>query len=341
MLSSDTIAASLINFHHQQTEKIEVFWIESTSSRQQMLEELAKRFTELPILVARVNRDRFNDPNGVSDDLNLTIIENKDWFTAKVREQVINCQKFSLVLISKSPLSIPQSSSPVTLPDWFPQWPCEILTAEVKSVFAAITLSLGSPDIPHLAINSAFFKLEQALCSRLNMIAQLDPSAANAMMATINAAGGGVPPSITDLVARSSQGIRVRSSSEFRPGGSKNSDFIVSQFARVWRDCCPTNRQTLATDVSVALGLNSTSGVYPQYSLMALLTRGKESFSTTPSHITFSRNLLVTISDVVQFVNGIHHTDEFPQFPAMLTITFAKDLAISCDVASLTLSQLI
>lgn len=338
MLSPDTIAASLIQFHHQQTEKIEVFWIEATSSRQELSAELVTRFTGLPILVALVNKNRFHDANGVSDDLNLTIQENEAWFAPENRELVGDRQKFSLVLVSKRPLGIPQLSSPVTLPDWFPQWPCEILTAEVKSVFSAITLTLGSPDIPQSAINSALFELEQALCHRLHVVSQSNPTAANAFMTVVGT--GQAPVNVADLIASSRQGLLARSGSEFRPGGAIDSDFVVSHFARVWRDCPPMQRQKLATDASEALGLSPACSVDPQYSLTALLSRGKEKFLATPAHITFSRNLMVTVSDVVQFVNGIHHADEFPQFPAVLTITFAKDLARSCRAAASTLGQL-
>jgi hypothetical protein len=338
MLSSDTIATSLIRFHEQQTEKIEVFWIEAASSRQQLMSELTAHFSGRPILVALVNKDRFHDANGVSDDLNLTIQENDAWFNPENRNLVRDCQKFSLVLVSKRPLGIPQLSSPVTLPDWFPQWPCEILTAEVKSVFSSITLSLGSPDIPQSAISSALFELERTLCNRLQVVTQSTPIAANALMAVVGT--GLAPVNVTDLIASSAQGQQARIGSEFRPGGGIDSGFIVSHLARVWRDCPPAQRQSLATHASVALGLSHASSVDPQYSLTALLSRGKEKFSATPAHITFSRNLMVMVSDAVQFVNGIHHADEFPQFPAVLTITFARDLANSCRTAASTLGRI-
>lgn len=332
MLSPETIADSLLRFHRRQTEKIEVFWIEATSSRQQLVADLAARLAGHPIMVAPVAPNRFQDANGVSDDLSLTIQENPAWCTPQARELVAEHLRFSLVLVSKRPLGIPQLSSPVSLPDWFPQWPGEILVANVQSVFAAITLSLGSPDIPQAAINSALFELEQALCHRLKEVANLMPAAANALMGLVGT--GAAPTNVVDLVASSSRGLQARSGFEFRPGGGIDSGFIVSHFARVWRDCQPTNRHTLANHASAAMGLGPACGVDAQYGLTALLSRGKEKFTTTPAHITFSRNLMVTVSDAVQFVNGIHHADEFPQFPAVLTITFAKNLAASCRAAA-------
>ncbi|OQS47706.1 hypothetical protein B0T49_12170 [Chromobacterium violaceum] len=339
MLSPSTIADSLIRFHQQQTEDIEAFWIESADSRQKLVAELQVRTEGLPIVVTTVTRDLFVDPNGIVDDLSKTIHENKIWFSPERRELVIRDQKFSIVLVSKRPLGVPQLSSPVSLPDWFPLWPNRLLTANIKSVFSSITLTLASPDIPQAAINNALFELEQSLCNRLEAILRSFPSAADQLMAEV-AISASAPSNLAALIASSKSGLQSRTGDEFRPGGAANSGFIVSQLARIWRDCPPKDRQVLAAHVAKALGLSEASAIDIQFSLMALLTRGKEKLSTVPAHITFSRNLMVTLSDVVQFTNGIHHADEFPQFPAVLTITFAKELASLCRNAARTINHL-
>lgn len=339
MLSPPTITDSLIRFHQQQTEDIEAFWVESSGSRQQLVPELQALTEGRPILVTTVGSGRFADPDGIVDDLSLTIQENEAWFTPARRELIIRDQKFSIVLVSKRPLGVPQLSSPVSLPDWFPLWPSRLLTANIKSVFSSITLSLASSDIPEAAINNALFMLEHATSNRLAAVLQSTPTAANQLMAAI-ANSPSAPASIAGLVASSKAGCQLRTGDEFRPGGAGDSDFIVSQLARVWRDCPPKDRQKLATHAADALGLSDASAIDTQFSLMSLLTRGKEKLPTTPARITFCRNLLGTVSDVVQFINGRHHADEFPQFPAVLTITFATELANSCRRAARTISQL-
>jgi hypothetical protein len=322
MLNPSTIAQSLIRLHQDQTEKIEAFWVETSGSRQQLKTELSALFFGHPILVALVEKDRFDDPNGVCDELNLTIQENREWFTSDIRQLIGEQQKFSLILVSKRPLAVPQMSSPVELPDWFPQWPSQILTTEVKSILSSITMSLASLEIPQAAINGALFDLERELCRRLQLTAQAMPTAANELMAVVGT--GAAPTTVANLIESSTQGLQSR--------------FIVSHLARVWRDCQPVQRQSLAAHASKALGLSPASQIPAQYSLTTLLTRGKEKFPTIAAHLTFSRTLLVTVSDVVQFVNGIHHADEFPHFPAVLT--FAKDLVKSCSSAASALSQL-
>jgi hypothetical protein len=104
MLSPQTISDSLIRFHQQQTADIEAFWVESSTSRQELVSALNSLTEGRPILVAPVAKGRFIDPDGVTDDLNVTILENEDWFTPVRREQIIRDQKFSIVLVSKRPL---------------------------------------------------------------------------------------------------------------------------------------------------------------------------------------------------------------------------------------------
>ena len=339
MLSPSTIADSLRSFHQEQNEDIAAFWIESTSSRRQLAAELQSLTEDLPVLVTTVVRDRFTDPNGIVDDLSLTIKENEAWFTPERRELVIRDQKFSVVLVSKRPLGVPQISSPVSLPDWFPLWPGRLLTANITSVFSSITISLASQDLPLAAINSALFALEQSLCDRLEAVLRSAPFASEPLMAVVSGSASS-PASLADLIASSRKGLQSRTGDEFRPGGAADSGFIVSKLSRIWRDSHPNTRQKLAEHTAEALGMSETCTIDIQFSLTALLTRGKEKLPTVPDHIKFSRNLMVTVSDVVQFINGIHHADEFPQFPAVLTITFATELANSCHKAARTINAL-
>jgi hypothetical protein len=339
MLSPQTIAASLIRFHEEQTEDIEAFWVESSTSRQELVSELDALVEGLPILVATVAKGRFADPDGVVDDLNVTILDNEEWFTPTRRELIVRDEKFSIVLVSKRPLGVPQLSSPVELPDWFPLWPSRLLTTNIKSVYASITLSLASQDIPEAAINDAMFELEKALGARLESVIQSSATAIDQLQAAI-ANHKDAPTSVVGLVASSKEALKSRTGAEFRPGGSVGSDFIVSHLARLWRDCPPKDRQSLATSAAEALGLNGATSVALHFSLMSLLARGKESLTDTPAGVTFCRNLMGIVSDAVQFINARHHADEFPEFAAVLTISFATELAISCRKSAQTISEL-
>lgn len=339
MLNPETIADSLIRFHQEQTEDIEAFWIESSTSRNELVSALDSLTEDLPILVATVAKGRFTDPDGVVDDLNVTILENEKWFTPLRRELIVRDEKFSIVLVSKRPLGVPQLSSPVELPDWFPLWPSRLLTANIKSASASITLSLASQDISEIAINTAMYELERALSTRLESVMQASAAAVNGLQVAI-ANHKDAPSSVAGLLASSKAAVQLRTGGEFRPGGGVGSDFIVSQLARLWRDCPPKDRESLATFAAQALGLDGSTVIDLQFSLMSLLTRGRENLAETPTGITFCRNLMGIVSDAVQFINARHHADEFPEFPAILTVGFATELAISCRKAAHSIAGL-
>ena len=329
MLSPQTIANSIIRFHQEQTEDVEAFWIESSTSRSELVSELTSLTDGFPILVAVVTKGRFTDPDGVFDDLNATILENEEWFTSNRRELIVRDEKFTIVLVSKRALGVPQLSSPVELPDWFPLWPSRLLTANIKNANSGITLSLASPDISEIAINTAMYELEKALSERLESVMKASPAAVSNLEVAI-ANHKDAPASIASLVATSKAAMPSRSAGEFRPGGGLGSDFVVSQLARLWRDCPPKDREALAASAAQALGLDTTTAVDLQFSLMSLLSRGRENLADTPTGIIFCRNLMGLVSDAVQLINARHHADEFPEFPATLTISFATQLAISC-----------
>jgi hypothetical protein len=112
----------------------------------------------------------FDDANGIIDELARTIEAYRSWFAEQMRSAVIRDQKFSLALISKAPLGVPQLSSPVALPNWFPAWPEQLITVKITSIAHSIDLSLAFPDVPIALINSALLDLERALCERLDAV---------------------------------------------------------------------------------------------------------------------------------------------------------------------------
>jgi len=40
------------------------------------------------------------------------------------------------------------------------------------------------------------------------------------------------------------------------------------------------------------------------------------------------------LSHAIQFTNAVHHAGDYPNFPALLTIAWARDIARSCKAAA-------
>lgn len=339
MLSTRTFSDHIRRLHNDRADGIAAYWLEETGSRNELARALTEDLCGLAVMPAIVKGGDFDDANGVIDDLARTIEGNREWFTEQMRSAVIRDQKFTLALISKAPLGVPQLSSPVKLPDWFPAWPDRLITVKIISITHSLDLSLASPDVPISLINSALLDLERALCNRLDAIRIKERRKLEPLFAR---AGGSRGVTDQDELIKKARGLAyARSPDDFRPGGGADSPHIVSMLFRLWWDCSPGNLHELAKLLAEALDIEGCIAFHANYSLGSLLTRTtRPPPSKTPPGVMFARNILVSLSHAIQFTNAAHHAGDYPNFPAMLTITYARDIARSCSSAANCLSAL-
>lgn len=332
MMKPKIIADYLKKTHQEGGSGVAAYWLDESASRSELVLYLTAEFIGFPILVATVPKNAFDDPNGIIDDLARLISDNSSWFVETNRAAIIRDQKFSLVLVSKRPLGVPQISSPVTLPDWFPLWPSTLLTVKIRSVNELVDISIGSKEVPIASINSALYQLEGALCRRFQSTYARDPAAS----AKLRDRFKGTPAAdLTSLISRPLASRSSGSPDDFRPGGGVTSSYVVSHLFRQWWACSNEKLHDLSVDIAEALGIKSASNIGAQFCLASLLTRTvKPTLSETPVGVVFSRNALVSLAHSIQFTNAHHHGSDYPNFNAVLTISYAQDLANSCRRAA-------
>jgi hypothetical protein len=333
MLSTDTICDYIRRLHTERAAGIAAYWLEETDSRGDLSRALSQNLSDLAVMPAIVRRGNFDDANGVIDDLARTIEASRPWFSEQMRKVVIRDQKFSLALISKAPLGVPQLSSPVSLPDWFPAWPEQLITVKIISIAHSIDLSLASTDVPVALINSALLNLERSLCKRLDAVQSTNAAKLTALL--VRAGGSGGAPDPTKFLSMARAAATASSPEDFRPGGGTESPHIVSMLFRLWWDCSPGKLHDLAKSLAEALDLANNTAIEAQYALGTLLTRtNRPPPSKTPPGVLFARNALVSLSHAIQFTNAVHHAGDYPNFPATLVIEYARDIARSCNSAA-------
>lgn len=333
MLSTRTLSDYIRRLHTERSDGIAAYWVEENGSRNECARALSHDLSNIAVMPAIVRGGDFDDANGIIDDLARTIECNRAWFTEQMRSAVIRDQKFSLALISKAPLGVPQLSSPVTLPDWFPAWPERLITVNIRSISHSIDLSLASPDVPIAMINSALLDLERAVCARLNVVLSSDPEKLTQLFKRAGGSGGALDP--VKLITKAKSAAETHSPDDFRPGGSAGSPHMVSMLFRLWWSCALDNLHELAKLLAEALDITDDANIQAQYSLGSLLTRTNKPLpSQTPPGVMFARNVLVSLSHAIQFTNAAHHAGDYPNFPAMLTIAYARDIAQSCKGAA-------
>lgn len=333
MFSPSTLSAYIRRLHNERSAGISAYWVEETGSRTELALALSQDLSDIAVMPAIVKGGDFDDANGIIDDLARTIEGNRSWFTEQMRNAVIRDQKFSLALISKAPLGVPQLSSPVSLPDWFPAWPERLITVNITSIAHSIDLSLASPDVPISLINSSLLELERALCERLSFVLNTDAGKLSPLF--VRAGGSGGAPDPAKILTKARSEAAAREPDEFRPGGGAESPYVVSMLFRLWWNCSLGDLHQLSQVLAEALDIAGDGAIEAQYSLGSLLTRTtKPPLSKTPPGVTFARNALVSLSHAIQFTNAAHHAGDYPNFPAQLTITYARDIARSCKAAA-------
>jgi hypothetical protein len=338
MLSSESIAHEIVRFHSSAPTQISAFWLETSGSRSDLILEINTLLGDLPIMVVSVPSGAFEDANGIIDDLSNVINSNRDWFTAKRNLAIERDSKFSLVLLSKRPLGIPQVSSPVPLPDWFPCWSGQLLTVVVKSVSNRLSVSLGSPDVPIRQLKAALFELDMALRDRLRSRFKID-TAPWTRFADRPAAGWRAAD-LAELVLRPLE-LQANGADDFRPSGGRESPYVVSLLFRLWCDCSHDNLHSLAVDFAGALGMLEASSVPLRFSLPSLLGRPfKPKLADTPRGVVFSRDAILISSQSLQLFNASSHSGDYPPFPAIVTISFVEHLAQACRDSALAIRDL-
>ena len=333
MLSTRTLSDYIRRLHTERVDAIAAYWLEEAGSRNELAQALSEDLSNLAVMPAIVKGGDFDDANGIIDDLARTIESNRIWFTEQMRNAMIRDQKFTLVLISKAPLGVPQLSSPVALPDWFPVWPERLITVNITSIAHSIDLSLGSPDVPIALINSALLDLERALCERLDAVRSRDPGKLAPLFQRASSSVGA--PDTAALISKARMAAGACSAKDFRPGGGSESPHMVSILFRLWWDCSPGDLHDLSKLLAEALDIANDATLQAQYSLGSILTRTtRPPPSKTLPGVMFARNALVSLSHAIQFANATHHAGDYPNFPAMLTIAYARDIARSCKAAA-------
>ncbi len=317
---------------------IRAYWLEVSSPRSRFVADLSAELADLPVLVLPVSTGEFEDPNGMSDDLNGVLNRCRDWFSHEHVDLVIREERLSIVLVSKRPLGVPQISSPVELPDWFPVWPGHLLSVTIERVNDSVGVSIGSNDVPISDLKGALFDLEGALRDRLEHVYRSSQDSWARLCAH-----PGTGWSASDFAARVFQDSRslVGERRDFRPGGGRESPYIVSFLHRMWCDCSHNGLHAIACDLADALAIGGRGSVPLQFSLPSLVARPfKPPLADTPRGIVFSRNVILLSAQSIQLCNAASHADGYPRFPAILTIGYVSHLAQSCSDAARYLSDI-
>lgn len=303
-----------------------VFWISLSEGSRDDFAAALIGVREHRFLVPIVMRAaRFTDANAVMSDLARTILENKDKFDAARDAGCVG--SVAILLIAKEELRLPQVSSPVDLPDWFPNGGgkttyCRICdlgqTAEVVLLNAAEARTDDMAD--------ALFYLERALADRL---ATGDPASVEKLLKRATKSGGLSAGLLVTLQGHADHIKSVKSPRGYRPSVADGKG-LAAQLILIILKTPSSEWSAVAHELADALQLDDFDDIGSN--LLAILFRpiGKQRISVRNAHL-----IMLSVFGAYQFITGAAHAGEYPKLPATLIYSVSVDLRRSIRAATM------
>jgi hypothetical protein len=310
---------SLINgIPWEEGASIRVLWLKADGvSRTQLAEEI-KSDEEHAILPVILRSALFISSNALMADLAKLISQHEDAFQA-LKE--IQFTKLTIVIVSNDRLSLPQASSPVCLPQWFPILGGREVIVRISDVFDTAELEPlngESSRIEQLA--SSLFDIESALVSRLEAMVKLDDRAIRSLIDTLNKdePAASVPTALAMYKLHLSD---VKVPRAYRPGAKSKKSLLSKLIYQVIKSS-PDGAAAFSKKLACALGYSQSIQIKP--SLFAVMLRPSVSLTVAETNCHFG---ILAFYQAYQLMNAAAHAGEYPSYPASLVLANAKDLA--------------
>ncbi|MEV5429271.1 hypothetical protein [Streptomyces sp. NPDC052701] len=297
------------------------FWFQVRGDRADYARELQEHLAGNAVVVLIVRRAPFDNVNAVLDDFVVLLEENQEACEKYLTGDAATDRR-AVVLLARNTLQLPQVSSPVRLPAWFPRLGGRTPSVIIEDLTWRAEAPLNTAEAAIGELCQLLFELEGALLDRLHSVCAQKKAETASFWDQVRREGDG--PSFNDFLA----GVRrarheVRNSSSYRPSVREGSSLV----ARIWgkaQATSPDGLSRLGKSFARALALPESADTSWHRSIVAVLFRPS---ALPPSdQQAFATNILVTIGAVCQMITAAAHADAYPSYPVPLIRSMSFDL---------------
>lgn len=330
----ERLAENVIARFQESNSEIAAYWMKVDGNREEYATRVQQALSNLPIVVLIVRDASFNNPNAIAADLVGILEANREACEAVLFPEPLslNC---GVILLGRTPLSVPQSSSPVRLPRWFPTRAGQIATLFLEDLTWVTDAPLNCPEARVAEICEQLYGLEGALVACLAEANGKNHNTGNAFMEIIRQEGDGKYSALLSDFDTYHTGITVPSS--FRPS-LREGRSVIGRLWRIVQGRPPEGLHAPSKALAKAVGLSETS--LPDFdSFAAVLSR--PSTRDDSSAVKFMRNVLTTVASACQFATAASHADQYSRYPVQLLVSFSYDLRKSLAAVEQVLREAI
>jgi hypothetical protein len=313
---------------------VSAYWYKVSGDREGYARRLREEFREDPVVALVVREIRFDNPNAILTDLVEVISRNRMACEEAIPAKLRPAAKCAIVLLARTELAVPQASSPVILPEWFPVGGGTMVSTIVEDLTWTADAPLNGREARVDEVCARLFGLEGALLGRLKSVHVSDHQKGNALLELIRRHEGEKFGDILSSVEAFR--LSVTTPSAFRPSLREGRSLV----ARLWDVVQRHHPEGLggpAKALATALALTDALGS-PWYESLASVLR-RPSSGDSPGARRFARNILVTVATACQFITAAAHSDDYGLYPVPLVRSVSLDLRRSMDDAEAVLDS--
>jgi hypothetical protein len=297
-----------------------VFWLEQTERRAECAKALRQGRGELAIVPIVIRDDSFRHPNSLQSDL-VTMLEQH---RQEVEEAETSRPPLVVVLISRTPLGLPQTSSPVKVPDWFPFAGGTVRDLSIDAINHKVCAPLTCREASIDEIRGLLHCFEESLVARLISVSKREPCRFERLLGKLS--GGSV--------AAEGEGFQsLRRNVAWLESIANPTDYRVSSRnideSILARLVCSIDRNGRKVTSGIAVSLceaiaapDSRMQKSPPALAAILLPRTPQASVST----SWAEELLGTLCFAVRFTTVAAHADSLPGYPVLLLAAVAENL---------------
>ncbi len=317
MLQVDTIIGLIKTVPFGVATPVRVVWVTlEDGERESVRAQIEALRGNEPIVPIVLRQPMFRDPNMVLGDFYDLIERNKAAFAGVV------CGpegSVTVLILARSALGIPQVSSPVCLPTWFPVAAGREVHFRIADF--ATEAQVGFLDCREARveeISSLFFELESLLLGRIRSTAARDPTRVRYLLDVLNE---GATISVDAFWSECEEALaRVTDRRAYRPsirGGSSLSSKLLRAVVKTSMDRLPRLAEALAR----AVDCDDSGAKRP--TLMAVVLRPVQRL---PPGQQACHSILSEMYAAYQLTTAAAHAGEYPAFSPSLVFAMSHDL---------------
>ncbi len=325
MISPEQLIQELAERSRASLAPLNVSWVTIQGERDSFAEQVRELRREMAIVPWIVRGVGFSDPNSVMNDVSEALCAARADID-QIGQAARGCGFVDLVLVSRKGWNLAISSSPVTLPSWFPISPEHTITCRIRDLTWATAVPLSDQVVYLEELRRLLYELDMSLTTKLRATASTNGKRLNSLWSHLSETDGG---SFADELRRSDERLRgIRNPSEYRP--SIKSRTMVGYIWAAANSTSADRTMRIAKALSDGLALRHVTEIGPP-PLLAVLNR--PSNRNISEDIWWCYCLIATIRSACQFVTAAAHADEYARYPVVLLRSVSRDLRTFLDEA--------